>query len=306
MSTFTPEEWARRRNFITASQVPAIFNLDTFQTAGDVQAMMLQTLKQGDGNDATDFGHIFGPALCDWVEHEKNVKLPLREHWVEAPNGVMACTLDGANQAKPTIAAEAKASRFANDTAMHWGDDDDSIPIRVIYQVVAQMVCCPALDIVYVPALVKSKRGAPIYEIRRNEDFCNELEQHVLTWHQDHIVDRKPVPDTQAPSMETMKRVAREEGKTIEIADDAFWQDILTAKQTFKDAEENWDRLRAIMANKMGDATIAIFPSGSCSFKTENGGMRIDTDALKKDHPDVYMDVAHPTTRQIMRFSFKK
>lgn len=299
--TFTEAQWLRRRNFITASNVPAIYGLDKFQSAGDVQARMLLPVKQDEGSDATDFGHIFGPALIDWVEHQRNIKMPLREVWCEAPNGVMAATLDGCSEDR-VLGAEAKACRFANETCYEYGDEKDAMPLRTIYQVGAQMICCPTLQTVYAPALVKNRRGAPIYEIQRDEDFLNDVETFVLAWHERHIVNREPVPDQDAPSLETMKRVERVAGHSMVIDDEKLWEDCLCAKDMASKAAAEWDRLRAILASRLGDAEVGVFPSGTVTFKTENAGLRLDLDALREDHPDIYETYAHPTTRSMMRF----
>lgn len=304
MSTFTTEEWDRRRNFITASEVPALFGLDSFATPGDVQSRKLLVVKQDDGsNEAATLGHEFEDALVSIAGRKKKIDFTKRQHWAEAPNGVMACTLDGLSEDK-TIACEAKTSLFASAESLeNWGEDGtDDVPLRVYFQTWAHMICVPTVQAVLVPALVRNRRGISIYRIERDDDELDKLETKILEWHEKHIVNKEPVSLDDAPSLDTMKRVSREQGKKIALDNDRLFLDAVAAKEALTIAEKNKERLQAILIAAMGDAETAVFNVGEFSYREESAGKRIDVDGLRAAHPEIYEEFATPSTRMMPRF----
>jgi len=314
MATFTQEEWDRRRRFIGASEVPALLGVDPFATLGSVVTRKLMEIKQGDGNAATDFGHDLEDGLVRCVERKYNVALPHRQIWKEAPNGVMSCTLDGADDDKrPTVAAEAKTTGiYSADASMTkaWGKSGtDEAPLKVIYQSWAQMICCPTIERVIAVALIGGRPGPQFYEILRDDDALDQLETIVLEAHEKYIISREPVPDDAVADLETLSRITREQGKSVTFgtpADDRLFMDTYNAVEKRKAAEKEEDRLSAILRAKLGDAEIGEFPSGRYSYKEESAGKRIDVDALRSAHPDIYEEFAHPGTRMMPRFKLNK
>lgn len=305
----TAADLEKRKRFLTASDVPSIFGHNPYKTAYDVYIEKTLPVEASAAGEAAEIGNDLEDAMLNWGARQVGIAPDslIRQAWYVAPNGVVAATTDAVygGIVKPTVGFEAKTVGMlsVSDDFDMWGEEGtDNVPFKVLYQCVAQMIACPTLERVHVPVLLGYGRGRRLYTIERDAEFCAAVETESLAWWDRHVVGGiAPDPDGPAPSMDTVKRVRRDALKCVDV-DPALITRWLEAKERAKQADEARDDAFALLLAAMGDAQAAACPLGRFEFKTENAGVRIDADRLKREMPAVWDEFARATTRQMPRW----
>lgn len=313
----TAADLEKRKKFLTASDVPSIFGHNPYKTAYDLFIEKTLPVEASAAGEAAAIGNDLEDAMLNWGIRQAGLAKAGcvdRQHWAVAPNGIMAATIDAVHAPAANFAPgrvvyttgfEAKTVGMlspSEDFDM-WGEEGtDNVPFKVLYQCVAQMIACPTLERVHVPVLLGYGRGRRLYTIERDAEFCAAVETESLAWWDRHVVKGiAPNPDGPAPSMDTVKRVRRDALKCVDV-DPALITRWLEAKERAKAAEEAKDDAFALLLAAMGDAQAAACPLGRFEFKTENAGVRLDADRLKREMPNVFEQFARATTRQMPRW----
>lgn len=136
--SLTPEELDRRRQFITATDVPAILGLSPWRNAADVYWTKVRGTDQPT-NDAMQAGHLLEPSVIRWAETRLGRINP--GDWKVAENGINAASLDG-ELADGGDVVEAKTSGITGPGSPgQWGEQmTDEIPDYYLLQVQTQLL----------------------------------------------------------------------------------------------------------------------------------------------------------------------
>lgn len=254
----TPEQKILRSKGIGASEIGAIMGCDPFRSAADVWLEKTGKLTDWDGNEATERGNLLEPALIGFAEQTLGVELERNVSLVHPKYPVLMATLDAF--ARPqNISIEAKSSIKVEE----WGEiGTDEVPKRVILQCQAQMgVIGPAARYVMIPFLQPRYLVFTIYQVERDAELIEMVQEAALTWWDKHVV-RDTRPDNFKPSMEILKRIRRDPSSVAEIESkivDQFEADNEKAKAAIK-----------VMENSKG---LLIAALGECEAGNYCGGI---------------------------------
>lgn len=245
--TLTQAQQRIRAKHVTASEVPALFGEDPYQTAGD-----LWLLKTGRvpvisrPNEASDIGLMIEDSLIRWAGDELDVKVsrrnPLRVH----TDGILSCTHDALVVNEP-VAIQAKTAGILNPFASRdsWGEaGTDQVSNRVNLQCQAEMAVSD-LDRVFVPAMIGG-RGRLLYIVQRSEIIVEAIICRAREFWMAVEADERPVD--WVPSLDVVKRLRREPGtvKAIDTKLVETWRTNKELAKKFKEAaEESEAKIRA-------------------------------------------------------------
>jgi len=254
---------------------------------------------QGAESDETEpmrIGTLLEPVLMEEAKRRwEHVSLSWRPQ-----RGIICVTLDAS-----IVFAEAQRGwhepldfKTSGDID-EWGDDGtDQVPQYVWTQLQTQILCCEAQRGHMLLLLAHRGFAFRQYEIPRDDEMCELIEQVAAKWWQDHIVEGKPPEATEddyesaAPMLARwrppndppiVKRLPpREYGRLLRDARDAY------ATRRFADraATVAKARLTALAAQHNCNRIEAGSNTG-VSFKSQKR-RHFDVDRLKREQPDVY------------------
>lgn len=282
----TPEERIERRKALGASDIAAIMGHSRFRTPEDVRLEKLGRVdldEQDSPSDATFAGSMFEGAVLTWAESQLG---PLeRKVRVPHPDGVplvasldALCAVDGAP-------VEGKTSGLFGPLPQGWGEPGtDEIPDYYILQAQAQMACTNA-DVCHVPAFLGG-RGFVLYRVRRSEELVVAIVDEAVRFWEQNVLGDTPCEDP--PSMEVLKRLRREPGKKVELAEDMV-VDWLMAADARKAAEKAEAAAKKLLLAALGDAEgcEVINGVGSVSYMEQGRKGGLDLEALVAAHPEL-------------------
>ncbi len=303
----TPADLATRRNYIGASEVAAIMGLSPFrrdgtpETAatvfwrkrpdllGELAPEEYKPTKPQERGDYLEYG-LMRKAQDDFPEYTID-----HQHVAIGPCGILRATLDGLLVGTKQ-GVEAKSPGKFED----WGDaDSDEIPLPYVLQCQAQMYCA-GLDLVWVYCLVPSWRSSEIrrYRIDRDEDIIGAIVTRCHAFWREHVEAGVPPEGGETAPLYLLKRVCRITGKRIDLDDAgraavAEWDAIREQRLAVEKAEET---AKARVMQAMGDAEWAPWGDGKIIRVQSVSARRIDTEELRKRHPDVAEECTRVTT----------
>lgn len=297
----TPNELARRRKHIGASEVSALFGLSPWKNAYDVWLEKTGKLETIDNsNEAIALGHAMEGHLLRWAAHEEGIKIVRNQFRVHA-GGILSATHDALARDGQPIGFEAKTAGVLRGYAdrEEWGEDGtDQIPEGYLLQCMAQMAVS-GLDVVIVPALLGG-RGRALYRVLPNKDLIEAIVERVGTFWEKHVLT--DTPPEGVPSIEIVRHVRRTPGKRIRVDSELVkaWR---VADFAEKQAKEKNDEAKARLLAMMGDADEGDSDMGIVKVsKTKTS--RIDVDKLRKEFPEIAAKVTKET--ESPRITFKK
>lgn len=241
--TLTKDQLARRRNYLGASESPAVLGVDPHRSPVDVYLSKVEELADFT-NDKIEAGNRLEPVLLAYAA--EYVGRPLLDAGSEHRQGVLSCTLDG--RFSETELVEAKTTGIVDG----WGDDEtDQIPDKVLVQVHHQFVVTGA-DVCWVPVIL-ARMGITfrMFKVERNDELCKVVAAKGIEFMENHVAKRKP--PVGIPSLEVLKRIRREPGKWATIPDElvAAW---IEAKEAEKAARKTAEESQAAVLAAFGDA----------------------------------------------------
>ena len=167
----------------------------------------------------------------------------------------------------------------------------DGVPEYVQLQVQHQLAVTgqQAADV----AVLLAGQDLQIHRLERDEAMITaliRLEEHF--WQQ--VVDDRPPPADGSASADHALRTlfAQDNGHTLDWSTDpqlnqAFC-DLQQVRQTLSEQQQEEARLKQQLQQAMGSASQATLVSGRLSWKRSASSQRLDTQALQRDHPDLY------------------
>lgn len=258
----TPEDLERRRSYVTATDMPAILGLSPWMNAADVFVAKTRGLSSV-SNDAMQAGNLLEPSVLEWAASSLGEITP--GGWRVHEGGLLACTLDGQTSLGEPV--EAKTSGIVGPGSPHqWGEEySDDIPPYYLIQVQAQLLVTGAAR-AFVPALI-GNRGFSMYVVTANGDLQGVILAQAEAFWSEHIQQNRPPTDVR-PHLETLKRMMRVPGKTVEIADDLAANYFRTSELA-KLAQKEADDAKAAVIEAIGDGEIAKWSDGEFTFKQQ-------------------------------------
>lgn len=274
---------AERRTRLNASELGAIFGVDPWRTAGDVQASKIFEVEPDRAGEAAELGHDFEEALCRAViRREVAVGEPMMQPSAFVPDIPLAATPDCVftSRSLGTIVVEAKTHRLVGRgrQSEDWGEDGtDKVPQRVLFQTAGQLICVPAATHALVPALVPDFR---VFVIPRDEEFLGMVAEGCRAWWRRHVIERATITDEgQLARPELLRRIKRTPNRVAQVPDDVALA-YLEAGAARKRAEGVEEAAKARLLLALGDAEAGSWSGGQFTHFTQTR-RGIDTEAVK-------------------------
>lgn len=300
----TAEQRHLRRQTIGSSDAAAILGVDPWRTAGDVYYSKVADLDDRP-NPAMQVGNRMEPVLLDWAEEKLGITLQRGVMQALDPNlAPLTANLDG-------LCADCvvEAKYVGPNSADYWGEDGtDAVPDHVLVQVQHQMLVTRR-PMAYIPAaIVRPFRGLSfeMFQVAADDDIMGSLLSILSGWWAAYVVTRTPPPDA-PPHLEILKRIRRLpesillDGTASGIAS-ILWQQRLEAAEEIKTAEDVKDAIDAKLLALLGEHEAAKLPDGRLLvYREENAGKRLDCERLRREHPNLFEELSHPTTRRVLR-----
>ena len=261
-----------RKRHLGSSDAAAIMGLSPWASPMDVFIEKTQDVAPLQATDAMEIGNVLEGAIIDWTlkrmsEQMGPCEAARNQRRVHA-NGVMAANLDCL--AKVHGAPVPVEVKFSSDVKQ-WGDEAagfDGIPIQYATQVLHQMAVVSARRAVLGVFLSGFRPEFRLYWIEGVDDSVEGLERFECEWWEKHVLAGVPPQECEPASLETLARVQRVEGKTVELPADIVrvWRDADAAK---KAAEKAADEAKARVLAELGDAEVGACPLGVLTYKLQ-------------------------------------
>lgn len=269
----TTEDLERRRQFITATDVPALLGVSPWRNKSDVYLEKTQGLNTFKGNDAADAGNLLEPSVIAWAATKLGPINP--GDWMVHENGINACTLDGTTGEGDVV--EAKTSGIVGPANFsQWGEEgSDEIPDYYVVQTQAQLLITGA-ETAFVPALIGG-RGFVMFVVSANRELQEFIREESERFWREHVVPGIQ-PDDFAPSLESLKAMRRTPGKVADVPDDLA-ERFLKAQQDAKAANDRLDIVKGELIVSLGDADGGRYSAGEFTYfeQTRRGYTVADT-----------------------------
>lgn len=255
----TEEQRIERKNFIGASDVPAIMGQDPYRDIADIWCSKTMDMP-AKATASLTAGTILEQSVIAWAEEELGLELERDARFIA---GRFAANCDAVNR-ENCIVVEAKTCAIVGYSAemSEFGEPGtDQIPTRVILQVQTQMYCAgPDYVKAYVPVLI-GQRGFNMYVVERNEPLIEEIvAAGERFW--------KSVEDGVCPGelpSSALQYIARDPLKEVEV-DETLMDRYTLAQELVKQANENMEKVKDEMIRALGDAEIGRAPQGIVSY----------------------------------------
>jgi predicted phage-related endonuclease len=270
----TVEQLRERTQWIGSSDVPAILGVDPHRNVGDVFLEKSgRTEPVVTSSDAADWGDRLEPVLCDWVGERVGEEVVRGEHR-QSEDGILRAQLDGwiPSLGEPV---ECKTSGLLqpmfNAGAAGWGaDGTDDVPFRVIAQVQFALLLTGS-ESGHVAAFLGGGAGPRHYVVTRHAELQEEIEARCRAFWVDHVL--AGVPPEVTPSIDTLRVVAREAGKSVEV-DHELIQRYVDVRDQAGLVGAALDDAKAALINALGDAEEGYSPFGGVSYRANRNGVR--------------------------------
>ncbi len=281
----SPAWHEQRARSIGASDVAAVLGLSPWQTPLDIYRAKLG-VRHEINEHAAYFGHKLEPVIAGWVEHahpevgEVSPGGSFRSRawpWLTAAPDRFAVTPSA------TVPLELKSS--GGYARQMW---DSGIPTHYAVQV-QQQVAVLGTDYGWL-AVLHGGNSPDLYRVERDDEFIDTIliPQTEAFW-KGHVLARvEPEPTTSAEAV--TRWPGDPEAEPVEADDDLYgaWLHLTDLRLQQKDADAEASRLTLEIQKALGDAT-ELRRDGQvlATWKPRAGQTRIDSKALRTDHPDL-------------------
>lgn len=255
----TQDELDRRRQYLTATDVPRILGRSPWGNAADVFLEKVHGRISGD-NDAMRAGTLLEPAVIAWA-HEQLGGV-IAGDWRVHENGINACSLDGVTLSGEPV--EAKTSGIVGPGNPHqWGAAlTDEIPEYYLLQVHAQLLVTGAKR-AFVPALIGG-RGFVMYVVEANQRVSDSI-QRVSEQFWEESVQSQQMPEGKVPTLDTLKRIRREPGSSVQLPIELV-ERYLRAKANETAAKDAAKMVQAELLSAIGTAEAGVWDGGVITY----------------------------------------
>lgn len=290
----------KRRRSLGSSDSPAVLGVNPFWNRYDVYIEKLFELGDLRFRDDVAIGNEFEVPLLVWAAKELGIEIDVNVActWPEDP--LFTANMDALARRNGYSIPQGLEAKTGDATG--YGEEGtDEVPRSVTVQAHHQMLVAH-LDLVWVPTLLarRDHLQRAIYCVRRHEPLIDLIVKEGRNFWNDHIQSEKP-PDDCVPCLETVKRIVRVSGKTIEI-DSRIVHDLFSATKIRKDAEDKEEELKAFVLLAIGDGDCGDYGDPE-RFLTYRGQSRttVTGKALKRASPELYEELKKTTNFRVLR-----
>jgi len=253
----TEEQFARRKDAIGSSDVPALFGLSPWASAYDLWLDKTGKLTPGEEKPWMSSGNRLEPAAIDYAADELQPESICQEP--ELRSGRLLChpdaifTFSGTRQ-EPV---EAKTSGINGPIFGNWGNfGTDEVPDHVLLQCMAHMMTMPTTpDVCHVPAILGG-RGFGLFRVPLDLDIVSCILERVEEFWTQNVLADTPPEDSPA-SLDVLKRVIRVPETVAELQRETL-ADWIAAKEVAKIATQAMDEAQAELLTAIGTAEAGI------------------------------------------------
>lgn len=268
VSSADRERWLEtRRNYICASDVPAILGVDPFRSALDVYLEKRGLAAPREMTAAMEAGVELEEPVLAWYGRRigRDVR-PNKLIHVASELPWLACTPDG-------FLGEVPVQLKCTGRTHAW---DEEIPEHVYAQVQAEMLCLGA-DQAVALALVSTYGGFALksYEVGRDADLCRRIIASGRDMKLRLVEGDPPPPDGSRAAGEAIKTLypLEMEAKVVSLDIEAaeLTSQILYLDEQLKALEKRRSELRQRIQMSIGDAEAGHLPGGGVwKWRTTN------------------------------------
>lgn len=303
----TPEDLALRRNFIGASEAPAVAGEDPFRKPLDVY-LSKKGLIETSTNDAMELGNVIERPILEWFGSKRGLDLVYPATTLHPEHAFMAATPDALVVGQDT---SIQVKLVGAGMLRHWSDEE-SPPPWVIIQVQAEMEVVRVKRTIVLAVLGGTKPRE--YVVDRDPDFGAAIVELCRRFWVDFVEADvcPPVDESEAAKRYLESRYPRATRGYLPIPP-AGLEELVSAYDAARSAEGEAKKAKELSGNRiravLGDAEGYASPfkwkvswantSGSPSWKdiaqelgatpeliakhTSEGGRRIDV-RIKKEN----------------------
>jgi len=300
--TLTAEQHDVRSRGLGGSDAAAALGFSKWKTP--VQ-LYLEKVGDAANDDVTDGPRYWGNVLEDivateYVKRTGNKVRRRRQAFVHPEHDFMLAHIDRSVDGQRKV-LECKTS--TDFRASDWGPDgSDEVPDEYLIQVQHQLACTgyEHADL----AVLIGNRDYRIYHIRADPGLiAGMIDKEHHFWH-DHVLAGTAPPPMTAQDIADL--YPQDTGAQL-LAD----EDLITAHESLvqvraqlKELQDSKDELEQYIKAALGEAGELVAPDGRklVTWRTSKPSKRLDTKALKEDHPDIHdqYTVEQPGSRRFL------
>jgi predicted phage-related endonuclease len=276
--SLTPEQIARRRLGIGASEVAAALGLSHWKSPLQLYE---QKVNGTISEDKIEYriGHALEPVILDEYESKTGTKLERSpDTLIAAP---MLCHLDAWVPGR--LVVNAKTSR----TRQGWGDPGSAdVPVDYLLQEHAEMMIA-GVGVAHIPVLFAGSQFE-VYEIPFDAELGEMIKRGVAAfWHR--VETRDPPPPTTLAEANLRWKVSQ--AIKVELAPNvaSACHRLAQINAQMSALEEEAKRCEAMVKTQMGEAEIATVNGREvATWKTAKAARALDSKRLKVEMPELY------------------
>lgn len=292
----TEQQKERRKNYIGASDVAALFGLDPFRTPYDVYLEKTDKLERDRATTAAlERGTFLESAILNWFVHTTGLAITRNQFRSAKPTGIpLGSNCDAiVNDNNNPVEAKSQGA-YATEV---WGDPGtDELPDRVILQAHAQMICT-ATAFCYVPVYLPY-RDFQLFQVELRKEISVSIIERVCSFWDDNV--QKDIPPEGLPSLSVIKRVKRTPNKVTEI-DLVLVEAYEELRQAYGEAGARKEQAQAAILAALGDAEAATAGNRNLTYYKQTV-RRIDSTRLNKEKPEIAAEYLKESIHSVLRF----
>jgi putative phage-type endonuclease len=302
-----------RKSGIGGSDIAAILGLSPWKTAVDVWLEKTGQTPAVEPNEAMHWGNVLEHVVARHYQNTTGRKVQrvnsllrhTKHEWaignidraVLAP-GSRATAKDGILRGAEGILEVKTASAYK---AGEWGtpDDDDAIPTHYVAQAMWYLGIT-GLEWCDVPVLIGGQRYLCKLVERDDETIRGMLERAEQFWRK-HVLER--IPPEPKTGEDALKLFPHDSGRTVEASEQALamLDRARELKAQIKALEDALDSAIGGLKGYMLDASALTLGGDVLATWKAQTSNRLDTAALKAEHPDIYAQFVRPSETRVFR-----
>ncbi len=305
------EKQREARNLIGSSDLAAVLNMSPYANAHDVYIEKVFGTDPLKENKAMEAGNLLEEPLMLFTMQTIGSKL-VRNQTRRVKGYPIRVNTDAIVTSEPAP-VEGKAvgilNPYESGRSKEWGDEMTSeVPDDVSCQAHGHMLGMTEDPIglkghpahCYVPTIL-SGRGFVMFVVPFDREFAEYILDTVQAFWVNHVAEK--VPPLDVPHLETIKRVHRLAGATVDLGEDAVrWLDELDARKwDLKATEEQKSAWQSKLLSALGDAEAARLPDGRMITYYTQSRRGLDAKKLQAEYPEVFAAVQKTSTFPVMR-----